>query len=92
MTEIPPPYDVIATIKILGPQDGFPGSESNGITSLEGGYWDSSFIFEDYRTEGFDEIDDEEIFAMNIESSKNQVVEIRNRPSRSKKKKRKVKL
>jgi len=85
-----PPYDIIATIKI-DPKDKYVGSESNGITSLSYNCAYRGYTFEDYRTESLDEIDDEEIFAMNIELSKNQVVE--NRPSSSKsKKKKKVKF
>ena len=76
LTEIPPPYYITATIKVLGPQDEFVGSASNGIHSTSYGYWDRAYTFVDYRTDNHqDEMDDEEIFAWNIESSKNQEVD-----------------
>jgi len=60
-------------VKILGPQNKFVGSFSNDISSLDYGYWGGSFTIEDYRIESNEEIDDEEIFALNVELSKNQV-------------------
>jgi len=74
LTEIPPPYDIIATIKILGSQDKFVGTESNGISSISYGTWGKAYTFVDYKIDNQEDDDDDEIFAMNIELSKNQVV------------------
>jgi len=48
LTENPPPYDIIATVKILGTQLHFTGSFSNGINSLDYDT-ENAFVVEDYK-------------------------------------------
>ena len=74
LTDIPQPHDIIATVKVLEPQDNFVASVSNGLSSMSYGYRYDTFTFVDYRFDD-EEMDDEEIFAWNIETSKNQVVD-----------------
>ncbi|CAI2179858.1 9918_t:CDS:2 [Funneliformis geosporum] len=75
LTETPPPYDVIVTLKILGPQKKFVGSESNGISSLDYYDYNRAFTIEDYVIERENnEIDEEKIFVSNVELSKDQVI------------------
>jgi len=62
------------TVKVLEPQDNFVASVSNGLSSMSYGSRYGTFTFVDYRFDE-EEMDDEEIFAWNIEVSKNQVVD-----------------
>ncbi|RHZ49024.1 hypothetical protein Glove_535g45 [Diversispora epigaea] len=48
LSEDPPPYNILATIKILGTQSHYIGSYSNGLHSRDYGVWSNSFQIEDY--------------------------------------------